>query len=274
MIPGRARCPRGGLLKGLGSSGASRVQWSRSPNMSMAPPAQAVQQGKLKRLLRSTIHFLCYHLVLTRQSKTVSHAAGFRLIVPPTVFHPRYFAASEFFAAFIARLDLSGRQVADIGTGTGILALAAARAGAGERGRRRHQPKRRDIGQLQCARQRSRRAGHGAMLRPLSRSLARPLFDVILSNPPYFPGRTARPCRPRLARGPALSRHRFAVRAGVGAASNRAALSMSSCRRIPTSTCWARSWTVEPAYGARPRRSAGSASLLIESLIILRAAAY
>jgi release factor glutamine methyltransferase len=86
--------------------------------------------GPFRRLLRRVIHFFSYHLVLSRQSTRTTRAAGFLLTVRPTVFHPRYFISSEAFAAFINRLDLTGKRVADIGTGTGILALAAARAGA------------------------------------------------------------------------------------------------------------------------------------------------
>jgi predicted nicotinamide N-methyase len=53
-----------------------------------------------------------------------------RLIVRPTVFHPRYFISSRRFAEFIDTLNLGGKRVLDVGTGTGILAIAAARAGA------------------------------------------------------------------------------------------------------------------------------------------------
>ena len=91
---------------------------------------QSVPYGQWRRGLRSTIHFLSYHFVLKRHTTRCTRAAGFRMVVRPTVFHPRYFITSEFFASFIGRLDLTGKRVADVGTGSGILALAAARAGA------------------------------------------------------------------------------------------------------------------------------------------------
>src|ERR1700726_4230891 len=64
--------------------------------------------GPFRRFLRRFIHFFSYHLILARQSSRVTRAAGFRLTVRPTVFHPRYFLSSECFADFISRLDLSG----------------------------------------------------------------------------------------------------------------------------------------------------------------------
>jgi release factor glutamine methyltransferase len=57
--------------------------------------------GPFRRFLRAFIHFFSYHLILSRRSTRVTQAAGFRLTVRPTVFHPRYFISSECFAEFI-----------------------------------------------------------------------------------------------------------------------------------------------------------------------------
>jgi release factor glutamine methyltransferase len=143
--------------------------------------------GLFKRLLRRAIYRISYHLN-NRRVTTVARAAGFRLIVPPTVFHPRYFLTSEFFADFIARLDLAGKRVADLGTGTGILALAAARAGAASVVAIDINPH-----AAHAAAENARANGLGSRVSAICSSLLSaiapdPCFDVILSNLPALPG--------------------------------------------------------------------------------------
>src|SRR5437660_10260579 len=139
-------------------------------------------------LLRKAIHFFSYHLILKRHTTRMTQAAGFRLIVRPTVFHPRCFITSEFFASFIGRQDLAGKRVADVGTGSGILALAAARAGAAT------------VVAVDIHPTAARTAGENAQANGLGDRVTavcsnllsglapRPIFDVILSSPPSFPG--------------------------------------------------------------------------------------
>jgi release factor glutamine methyltransferase len=150
-----------------------------------------VRPGRAKELMRRAVHFTLYHLLLKRTARRgtkVVRAAGFRLAVRPSVFHPRFFLSSEIFAAFVARLDLAGKSVADVGTGSGIIALAAARAGAGR------------VIALDINPDAARSAGenargnglgdrcHAVCSNLLSAVAAKPMFDVILSNPPYFAG--------------------------------------------------------------------------------------
>jgi methylase of polypeptide subunit release factors len=144
--------------------------------------------SRARRLLRAVIHFLAYRFILTRRGTRETRAAGFRFVLRPTVFHPRYFLTSEFFAAFIDRLDLSGRRVAEIGTGSGVLSLAAARAGAAEVVAIDINPN-----AALSAAENARLNGYGDRVHVVCGNLLapiapRPLFDVILSSPPSFPG--------------------------------------------------------------------------------------
>jgi methylase of polypeptide subunit release factors len=141
-----------------------------------------------RRCLRGITHLLSYHFVLKRRRTTVVRAAGFDLLVRPTVFHPRIFLTSEFFAAFVARLDLKEKRVADIGTGSGIIALAAARAGAASVVAVDINPN-----AARTALDNARANGLGGRVAALCSNLLSALgpdveFDVILTNPPYFPG--------------------------------------------------------------------------------------
>ena len=141
-----------------------------------------------RRLIRGLIHALCYRFILKRRWTTVAKAAGFRLVVPPTVFHPRIFLSSEFFASYIDRFDLSGQRVADVGTGTGILALAAARAGADDVVAIDINPNAARATQAN-ARTNGLSGRVTAVCSNLMSGIApQPLFDVILSSPPSFSG--------------------------------------------------------------------------------------
>lgn len=144
--------------------------------------------GFARQFLRGFIHFFSYHLILARRTTRRASAAGFRLVVRPTVFHPRYFLTSEYFAKFIDRLDLAGKTVAEIGTGSGVLSLAAARAGAAR------------VVAIDINPNAALSAGDNARLNGLAERVfpvcsnlfsaiaAEPLFDVILSSPPSFAG--------------------------------------------------------------------------------------
>ncbi len=144
--------------------------------------------GPFRRLMRRFIFFVSYHLVLNRRDIRNTHAAGFRLRVRPTVFHPRYFLSSEYFAEFIDGLDLRGKNVADVGTGSGVLALAAARAGAASVLAVDINPN-----AVLCARENAEANGFGdrvtaARMDLLAEVPSRPVFDVILSSPPKHAG--------------------------------------------------------------------------------------
>jgi release factor glutamine methyltransferase len=146
-----------------------------------APP------GRLRHAFRNTVHYLSYKFILNRRSTRLVRAAGFRLVVYPTVFHPKLFLTSEFFARFLSTIDLAGKNVADVGTGSGILALAAARAGATAVAL--------DINPkaVNAAADNARANGLGdrvtAVRSDLMSALAPGfLFDVIISNPPFFSG--------------------------------------------------------------------------------------
>jgi release factor glutamine methyltransferase len=144
--------------------------------------------GPWRRFMHRFIFFFSYHLILNRGGIRTTRAAGFRLRVRPTVFHPRFFLSSEYFAEFIDGLDLKDKSVADVGTGSGVLALAAARAGAAHVLAVDINPN-----AALSAMENARLNGFGDRVTPVCMNLLAgvspgPLFDVILSSPPKHAG--------------------------------------------------------------------------------------
>ena len=148
---------------------------------------QGTRQGLFRRFLRSFIHFWSYHLFLASRRTTVTEVAGFRLTVPPTVFHPKVFLTSRYFAEFLGRLDLRGKYVAEVGTGSGILSLAAARAGAASVIAIDINPNAARAATIN-GRDNNLRQVRGVCSNLMSGIAPRPLFDVIITSPPSFSG--------------------------------------------------------------------------------------
>jgi release factor glutamine methyltransferase len=209
------------VVAGLEDTGRGAVRTGAAPELA-------------RRALRRAIHFASYDFVLRRRSTRIVRADGFRLTVRPTVFHPRYFIASEYFSRFVTQLNLRELRVADVGTGTGIIALSAARAGAAA-------VVAVDINPHAALSARENATAHGFGDRVsvvcgdlLSAMSPRARFDVILSNPPFFPEEpTTSPTAPGMPAPAIATSGLCSSRRAHGW--RRAGGSIFCSRRIPTS---------------------------------------
>lgn len=153
----------------------------------MSPPHGALRKFANEAAVRF-LHFIGYYLLLKRTDTRLVRVAGFELIISPTVYDPRYYRAPAYFAQFIGGLDLSGKTVADVGTGSGIQALAAARAGAETVVAIDVNPN-----AVATAAANARANGFADRVSTINSDLLSAIpstrqFDVILSNPPFCDG--------------------------------------------------------------------------------------
>jgi release factor glutamine methyltransferase len=135
------------------------------------------------------LHFIGYYALLKRSGTRLARIAEFDLTIRPTVYDPRYYRAPAYFAEFIDRLNLSGKTVADVGTGSGIQALAAARAGASTVVAIDVNP-----AAVVTAAANARANGFEHCVFPVASNLFLAIapesqFDVIVTNPPFCDGR-------------------------------------------------------------------------------------
>lgn len=143
--------------------------------------------GPARSAFRKAVHLMSYHFILARNRSASTRVAGFKLDVPPTVFHPKFFLTSAFFARFLQSLDLSGKSVVEVGCGSGILSLSAARAGATSVVALDINP-----AAVQAARMNAKKNNlpqvtslHSDLFSALP---ANKTFDVIICSPPSFSG--------------------------------------------------------------------------------------
>ena len=136
----------------------------------------------------------------------------FDLIIEPGVLHPRHFASSTLLAAWLSRLDLRGRIVADVGTGSGLLALIAARVGANVVAT--------DISPtaVSCARANAARNRLSDRIAVVQSDVwddvpeAAP-YDLVITNPPFYPRAVESVTDHAFASG---DRHAFVSRLAAG----------------------------------------------------------
>jgi release factor glutamine methyltransferase len=86
----------------------------------------------MKKFIRKIYFLLYYNLFLKRKNAETAfeRIGAFKFTVPPTVFNPVEYYSSEVFANFIETLDLSGKNILDMGCGSGIVSVFAASKGA------------------------------------------------------------------------------------------------------------------------------------------------
>jgi release factor glutamine methyltransferase len=122
-------------------------------------------------------------LRFARDRELVTTVEGLRLVILPSVFHPRFFGSSKIFAAYLRTQDLAGKRFLDLGTGSGILGLVASLAGAVVIAV--------DVNPqaVECARRNAAQAGMAMECRvsDLFSAVVGQRFDVIAWNPPFFP---------------------------------------------------------------------------------------
>jgi HemK-related putative methylase len=84
-----------------------------------------------KFLRRITTRINYWTKVRGTLNKTVTaKVRGLTLTIAPTVYNPSFFKSGQFFAKYLASLDLKGKRVLETGTGSGFLSIVAAKAGA------------------------------------------------------------------------------------------------------------------------------------------------
>lgn len=170
-----------------GSTGRRGDQSPRvgDPASALQPPHGAWVRRVWRFLLAWRVRLFQRH---RHRRLTLEQVDGMPILVLPDVFNPRLFRTGEALARYVQSMPLlPGMRVLDLGTGAGIAALFAARRGA--------QVVATDVSPeaIRCAHINALLHGLEARIDLRQGDLFEPVrgecFDLVLCNPPYFPGR-------------------------------------------------------------------------------------
>ncbi len=126
--------------------------------------------------------YVTWYLKQTR----ISSIKGFKLIIKPGVFHPRFFFSTGYLFDFIDRLALSEKKILEIGCGSGLISLLAYKKNADVTCS--------DINPtaIECARLNFSKnfspdfLGFNCLESDLFENIPQKTYDIIVINPPYF----------------------------------------------------------------------------------------
>jgi release factor glutamine methyltransferase len=111
---------------------------------------------------------------------------GIRVIIPQGVFHPGFFFSTAFLLHELKQIELTGKQVLELGAGSGLLSLYAASRGAIVTASDINPSPLRAIERSRELNKISGASLH-TVLSDLFNKIPLTHFDLILINPPYYP---------------------------------------------------------------------------------------
>ena len=114
--------------------------------------------------------------------KRIYNHNGFRLHIPPEVFHPGFFFSTKFLMNYLDRFQLQGKLLLELGAGSGLISFHAAKQGARVTAT--------DLNQTAVEYLKINSSENGVDVRIIYSDLFNELpaekFDFIVLNPPYY----------------------------------------------------------------------------------------
>jgi release factor glutamine methyltransferase len=137
----------------------------------------------LKKILKYLTGKVYKPLLSKYLSKTRIYTyKGIRLIIPPSVFHPRFFFSTKILLKYISQLDLQKKSFLELGAGSGLISIYAAKKNANVTAT--------DINPVAIEYLKRNQVRNNVTLNIISsdlfQSIPPQLFDVIAINPPYY----------------------------------------------------------------------------------------
>lgn len=138
----------------------------------------------MKKRIKAAIHHLFGNklLKIIEADNSFSYD-GIDLVIPPGIFHPKYFTSSKLLLQFVEAKNLVNKSVLELGCGSGIVSFVASKKGADVTAT--------DISKNVITNMLANQNKNGivftAFCSDLFDEIPNTNFDYILINPPFYP---------------------------------------------------------------------------------------